>query len=829
MNLYHVNPARYAAAADNRPPARTAIRGMPPTMASYDQQKRQKGTNLLAWCLVPMTVTVLVLSPLLYLIKSTQGKGIASLGVANRIHKCANGNPPLESYPQIFCRWGNNLCRKPEHELTVSQCDARWLESLKAPVRRVNWRPKGANEAQWLGTFSSFTIDLATGQRAVAALVPNHRHVTSIMIRHGHTAASRSHSFGHDLAGAPPAPNFTPYRVAGKGGGNAYAFHVDRVVGFHRTPASTLRYFSFNELAKHLLAVTTDDTALEDGEPMRIPITGDRRAGPNAVRRRDRRRLQQSALARPLAGDEMPLLEENLGSDAEQMIKRQAASEALAAAREANGLNLPEAPAARRVTRMLRLLRKRYSSNDTHALIELTALVPSAPLRFPKLTEKSPLVGDDTGEFWEYVSNPLPKDETLEGTSARLSSDKDAAQSLQGINAKMAKSSFEADGIGLSSRMDTMQKKYVGIPPPRPPPSGLIPQRNVGTVSSEEDGEDAGDDASGEDAAATTSSTSTRRRRRHRRRPSKGSDGLQLGDEDIEHDEDADESVKTPPARGVSPSPPPPALQTVYGRSTMRRSLLSAAAGVLLRNKQRERDEKRRSSAMAAAAVAANLAAHSQSGGDAPLSRTDVAQKMYNDGRLGRWADGPGLGALHVTPPPPPPRTWNDFDSQWYGRALELVDMQIFDYLTGNDDRVSGNIARVDDANAFLLFLNNSAAGNGVDDVPEIKRPYPGYRSPNLFLGVIGCRFRKRTVDHLREVAKMRLSSLVRASLSADAAWNEHHNVLAHSYLMSSIVVHPQISVDLRLDEHLNRILSHVDKCLKDFPKKRGYQVIVDL
>ena len=63
MNLYHVNPARYAAAADNRPPARTAIRGMPPTMASYDQQKRQKGTNLLAWCLVPMVVTVLVLSP----------------------------------------------------------------------------------------------------------------------------------------------------------------------------------------------------------------------------------------------------------------------------------------------------------------------------------------------------------------------------------------------------------------------------------------------------------------------------------------------------------------------------------------------------------------------------------------------------------------------------------------------------------------------------------------------------------------------------------------------------------------------------------------------
>ena len=195
--------------------------------------------------------------------------------------------------------------------------------------------------------------------------------------------------------------------------------------------------------------MTTDETATADGEPSHLPDA--------------RRRLR--ALSRPLAGNAMPLLERDEGSDAEQLERRQAASEALQFSREQSDLNLPAAPAARRVARMLRLLRKKYSSNDTHALVELTALVPVAPLRFPTLRDKSPLVGDEEGEFWEYVSNPIVKDEGLAGTAARLESDKVARTSLSGVNADLADKIFDEHGVGFTSLKDgyhsAMQKKYV--------------------------------------------------------------------------------------------------------------------------------------------------------------------------------------------------------------------------------------------------------------------------------------------------------------------------------------------------------------------------------
>ena len=112
------------------------------------------------------------------------------------------------------------------------------------------------------------------------------------------------------------------------------------------------------------------------------------------------------------------------------------------------------------------------------------------------------------------------------------------------------------------------------------------------------------------------------------------------------------------------------------------------------------------------------------------------------------------------------------YEEWWQRRALDLVDLQVFDHLVGNDNRMSANVLHVDDQAKFLVAANNSAAGCQQTHNPPIQPVPSAWRSPHLFLGVLGCRFRKRTVERLiwLKGANATLSEAVRARVQADPA-----------------------------------------------------------
>ena len=92
---------------------------------------------------------------------------------------------------------------------------------------------------------------------------------------------------------------------------------------------------------------------------------------------------------------------------------------------------------------------------------------------------------------------------------------------------------------------------------------------------------------------------------------------------------------------------------------------------------------------------------------------------------------------------------------------------QIFDYIVGNDNRRSQSITFLGEDRSFLLFGDNVAAGSGVDKPPPIKAPQ-NYKTPNLYLGAIGCKFKKATVLRLAAIKRgdKTLSQLVRDAIA---------------------------------------------------------------
>ena len=167
------------------------------------------------------------------------------------------------------------------------------------------------------------------------------------------------------------------------------------------------------------------------------------------------------------------------------------------------------------------------------------------------------------------------------------------------------------------------------------------------------------------------------------------------------------------------------------------------------------------------------------------------------------------------------------YEEWWQRRALDLVDLQVFDHLVGNDNRMSANVLHVDDQAKFLVAANNSAAGCQQTHNPPIQPVPSAWRSPHLFLGVLGCRFRKRTVERLIRLkgANATLSEAVRARVQADPVYVANARVLAQGHLRTSGST-ADFTHNAELDHNLGGLVAHLQACLQEFG---GENVVLDL
>ena len=156
--------------------------------------------------------------------------------------------------------------------------------------------------------------------------------------------------------------------------------------------------------------------------------------------------------------------------------------------------------------------------------------------------------------------------------------------------------------------------------------------------------------------------------------------------------------------------------------------------------------------------------------------------------------------------------------------AMDVVDMQIFDYIVGNDNRRFPSIKFLGEDRSFLLFPDNLAAGSGVDPSPEIKMP-SNFQTPNLYLGALGCKFRHSTIARLVKIRddEKRLSTKVRDSIaSMDPVYVEQYEALAHGWLMATLQ-HVDLISNTDLDENLNKVVDYVEGCVQQFGNARVY------
>ena len=152
--------------------------------------------------------------------------------------------------------------------------------------------------------------------------------------------------------------------------------------------------------------------------------------------------------------------------------------------------------------------------------------------------------------------------------------------------------------------------------------------------------------------------------------------------------------------------------------------------------------------------------------------------------------------------------------------AMDLVDMQVFDYIVGNDNRRYPSITFLGGDRGFLVTGNNMAAGSGADKAPKIKMPEK-YETPNLYLGAIGCKFRRGTVSRLIKARddEMRLSTRVRDAIAEhDKVFVEQYEALAHGWLMATLK-HVDLLSNTDLDDNLIAVIDHVNNCTEEYGK----------
>ncbi|UPR04923.1 hypothetical protein HOP50_18g82680 [Chloropicon primus] len=156
--------------------------------------------------------------------------------------------------------------------------------------------------------------------------------------------------------------------------------------------------------------------------------------------------------------------------------------------------------------------------------------------------------------------------------------------------------------------------------------------------------------------------------------------------------------------------------------------------------------------------------------------------------------------------------------------SMDVVDMQLFDYIVGNDNRRYPSITFLGKDKAFLLVGDNLAAGSGADKTPPIKMPF-NYETPNLYLGAIGCKFRRSTIERLQKIQKKdkRLSTMVRDAIAeGDKVYVQQYEALAHGWLMATLQ-HVDLLSNTDLDENLDKILEHVETCVEQYGTTRVY------
>ena len=165
--------------------------------------------------------------------------------------------------------------------------------------------------------------------------------------------------------------------------------------------------------------------------------------------------------------------------------------------------------------------------------------------------------------------------------------------------------------------------------------------------------------------------------------------------------------------------------------------------------------------------------------------------------------------------------SWNtgDLDDRDFAKiAMDVVDMQIFDYLVGNDNRRYPSITFLGKDRSFLVYGNNVAAGSGADSPPPIEMPRD-YQTPNLYLGALGCKFRHGTIDRLKSLQRRekKLSTQVRDAIASnDHVYLEQYKALAHGWLMATLE-HVDLLSNTDLDENVVSVIKHVDECLTTY------------
>ena len=99
------------------------------------------------------------------------------------------------------------------------------------------------------------------------------------------------------------------------------------------------------------------------------------------------------------------------------------------------------------------------------------------------------------------------------------------------------------------------------------------------------------------------------------------------------------------------------------------------------------------------------------------------------------------------------------------------------------------------------------------------------FQTPNLYLGALGCKFRRSTINRLVKIknGEKRLSTRERDAIAQnDKVYVEQYEALAHGWLMATLQ-HVDLLSNIDLDDNLSSIIDHVQTCIEQYGNTRVY------
>ena len=168
-------------------------------------------------------------------------------GVEEACSVSTEGFQDVKSIAKLVCH-GSPACGV-DHDLSLGECDSYWRKTLqRGHVESIDLTRKGLLD-QTLETVDdviSYLEEAIKGDKRLqlsthmamgrnALLLPLPWNAKSVIQREGYTT---------------PEGHFVAYRVQGVGGGNTFAYYVDRVLGFNKVLPSSMRLMSTTSLQR---------------------------------------------------------------------------------------------------------------------------------------------------------------------------------------------------------------------------------------------------------------------------------------------------------------------------------------------------------------------------------------------------------------------------------------------------------------------------------------------------------------------------------------------------------------------------------------------------